>query len=102
MSVGRRRTATLPARQHQFLDLGDRFGRIQPLGAGLGTVHDRVTAIESERVLELVEPFADRLVAAVSDPSIGLQQHRRPEIPIAVPPIAWAGGRTAEAEDAFP
>src|SRR5579864_9478708 len=47
----------LPFDQFQ-LELGDRLGGIQPLGAGLGAIHDRVAAIEPERVFEIVEPFA--------------------------------------------
>src|SRR5204863_1599334 len=62
----------------------------------------RMAAVEPERVFEPVEPLAGFLVAAVGDPAIGLQQHRRPEIALAVPPIGRAGGRAAEAEDAFP
>src|SRR5450756_743752 len=42
---------------HHRLDLGDGFRRIETLWAGLGAVHDRVAAIEPERVLEIVEPL---------------------------------------------
>src|SRR4029077_5850596 len=59
-------------------------------------------AIEPERVLELIEPLAGGLVAAVGDPAIGLQQHRRPEIALAIPPIARARRRAAEAQNALP
>src|SRR5262245_7780833 len=87
---------------HQLLDLGDRLGRVQALRTGLGAVHDGVAAIEPERILELVETLAGRLVAAVGDPAIGLQQDGRAEIAVAVPPVARAAGRAAEAEDALP
>ena len=30
---------------HDFLDLGDCLGRVQPFGAGLRTVHDGVAAV---------------------------------------------------------
>ena len=63
----------------QLLGLGDRLGRVEALGADVGAVHDRVAAIEPERVLKLVEPLAGRLVAAVGQPAIGLQQDRRAE-----------------------
>src|SRR5262245_58508963 len=52
-------------RHHQLLDLGDGLGRIEVLRAGPGAVHDGVAAIEAEGVLEIVEPLAGRLVAAV-------------------------------------
>src|ERR1700674_3947791 len=92
----------LPAQHHQLLDLGDRLGRVEVLRTGPGAVHDRVAAVEAERVFELVEALASPLVAAVGDPSIGLQQHRRPQIALAVPPVARAGGRAAETQNAFP
>jgi hypothetical protein len=63
----------LAAQDHQLFDLGDGLGRVQVLGAGSGAVHDRVAAVEPERVFERVEPRAGRLVAAVGDPAIGLQ-----------------------------
>src|SRR5258707_10510137 len=49
---------------HLQLELGDRLGGIETLRAGLGAVHDGVAAIESERVFEIVEPFAGGFVAA--------------------------------------
>src|SRR5471032_2709953 len=73
---------------HQLLDLGDRLGRIEALGTGLGAVHDRVAAVEPERILELVEALALGFVAAVGDPAIGLQQDGGTEITVAAPPVA--------------
>src|ERR1044071_3292373 len=87
--------------QH-LLDFGDRLRRIEALRAGLGAVHDGVAAIEPERVLEIVEALALGLVAAVAQPAIGLQQDRRAEIALALPPVAGARGRAAEAQDALP
>ena len=72
------------------LQLRDRLGRVQPLRTGLGTVHDGVAAVEPERVLEIVEALAGGLVAAVLDPARRLQQRGRPEIALAVPPVARA------------
>src|SRR5712691_3043974 len=75
---------------HLLLDLGDCLGRIEVLRAGVRAVHDGVAAIEPERVLEIVEPLAGRLVAAVDDPALRLQQCSRPEEALAVPPVARA------------
>src|SRR5262245_45966904 len=55
---------------HRLLDLGDRLGGVEVLGARLGAVEDRVTAVETERVLEVVEALAGRLVARVDDPAL--------------------------------
>src|SRR6185437_13244069 len=95
------RAASAPLDQ-LLLDVADRLGGIQPLGAGIGAVHDGVAAIELERVFELVEPLAGLFVAAVLEPSRRLEQHRRTEIALALPPIARAGRGAAEAQNAFP
>ena len=94
------RRSDLPLDQH-LLDVGDRLGRVEAFGAGLGAVHDGVAAVQAERIFEIVEPVAGGLVAAVADPAIGLQQRRRAEIAVAVPPIARARGRAAGAQDAL-
>ena len=96
----RRRGSDAPF-HHHLLDLGDRLGRVEAFRAGLGAVHDRVAAIEAERVFQVVEPLAGRLVAAVDQPAIGLQQGGRAEIPVAVPPVGRARGRAAGAQDAL-
>src|ERR1700761_2182247 len=54
---------------HLQLELGDRLGRVETLGAGLGAIHDGVATIEPERVFEIVQPFASRLIARVRDPA---------------------------------
>ena len=93
-------SATLPL-DDELLDLGDRLRGIEPLRAGPRAVHDRVAAVELERVLEVVEARTGILVAAVDDPAIGLQQDRRAQVAFAVPPVARAAGRAARAQDAF-
>src|SRR5258706_7851761 len=62
---------------HLQLEVGDRLGRVQILRAGLGAIHDGVTAIQPERIFEIVEPLAGRLITAVLDPAGRLQQCRR-------------------------
>src|SRR5688572_12135810 len=89
-----------PLHQH-LLGLGDRLGRVEALGAGVGAVHDRVAAVEAERILELVEPLALHLVAAVGEPAIGLEQDGGAEEAVRIPPIARAGRGAAGAQDAL-
>ena len=67
----------------------------------MGAVHDRVAAIEAEGVLEAIKPLALRFVTGIDEPAIGLQQDRRTEIPVSVPPVAGTRRRAAGAEDAF-
>src|SRR5215813_5089534 len=86
---------------HHPLDLGDGLGGVEALRAGLGAVHDGVAAIEAERILEIVEALAGRLVAAVVEPAASLQQRGGPEEALAVPPVARARGRAAGAQDAL-
>src|SRR4051812_44136496 len=74
----------------QLLGLGNRLGRIETLGADVGTIHDRVAAIEPKRILERVEALAGRFVAAVGKPAVGLDQDCRPQKLVGVPPIARA------------
>src|SRR5262245_24764502 len=71
------------------------------LRAGVGAVHDGVAAIEPERVFEIVKPLTGRLVTAVNDPTLRLQQRGGPEEAVAVPPVARARGRAAGAQDAL-
>src|SRR5690625_7828073 len=52
-------------RQHHFLDFGNGIGRIEPLGAGPGTVHDGVTAIQLEGGLKLLEPITRGFVTRI-------------------------------------
>src|SRR6185503_16616524 len=85
----------------QLLGFGDRLRRVEPLGADVRAIHNRVTAIEAERILEPIESLAGRFVAAVGQPAIGLEQDRRPEELVRVPPIARATGRAAKAQDAL-
>ena len=53
-------------------------------------------AIETERTFKLIETFGGRLVTAVADPAIGLEQDRRTKIPVPVPPIARTACGAAE------
>src|ERR1700712_3767717 len=64
------------AGDHHLLDFRDGLGRIQPLRAGVRAVHNRVAAIEPERIMQVVEPLARGFVARVDEPAIGLEQGR--------------------------
>src|SRR5580692_12670055 len=83
------------------LDLGDGLGRVEVFWTGLGAIHDGVAAVEAERVFQIVEPLAGRLVARIHDPALRLEQRGRAEIALGIPPIARARGRAAGAENTF-
>src|SRR6516165_3450198 len=90
----------LPFDQFQ-LELSDCFRRVETLRARLGAVQDGMAAVEPERVLEIVEPFAGGFIARILDPARSLQERSRSEEALAVPPIARAGGRAAGAKNAL-
>src|SRR5262245_55011095 len=83
------------------LGFGDCLGRIEALGTGLGAIHDGMAAVEPERILECIEPLAALLVARVVEPARRLQQRRRSEEAVRVPPITRARRRAACAQNAF-
>src|SRR5690606_6574567 len=106
--MGTRTAPVAPARgasdlalEHELLDGTDGLRGVQALRAGPRAVHDRVAAVELERILEVVQARAGVLVARVDDPAVGLQQDRRAEVAVAVPPVAGARGAAAGAEDAL-
>ena len=51
-------------------------------------------------IVEIIEPFAGRLVTAVREPAPGRKQGRGAQEPVAVPPVARAPGRAACTQDA--
>src|SRR5258705_14002348 len=93
---------TSAALGHHVFGVADRARGIQPFRARLCAVHDRMTAIEAERILQAVKPLPGGLIPTVGKPAIGLQQDRRTEILGLVPPIARARCGAAETEDSIP
>ena len=51
-----------------LLDLCDGFAWVEPLGADLGAVHDRVAAVELVRIVQLVHALLGEVVPAVYEP----------------------------------
>lgn len=66
-----------------------------------GAVHDRMTTVHAERILQLVQSLLRVIVTRIDDPAVRLHQHGRPQILVAVPPIRRARCRTAGAQDAL-
>ena len=75
---------------HHAFDMGNRFGRVQTLRAGLGAVHDGVATVELERIFQFVQTLAGRFVATVDNPPVRMQKGSWPQIPVTVPPVRWA------------
>jgi hypothetical protein len=47
----------------QLLDRPDRLGGVEAFRAGIGAVHDRVAAIKLERIFQVIQALAGRLIA---------------------------------------
>jgi hypothetical protein len=60
-----------------------------------------MASIEPERIFQVVEPLASRLIAAIRKPPVSLKKNCRAKKTVAVPPVAWAARRAAEAKDAL-
>ncbi len=86
---------------HHFLHFRNRLARRQTFGADIGAIHDRVAAVQAERVFEFVQPFPRHFIPAIGQPAVSLKEDRGAQKFIAVPPIAGATGRAASAKNAF-
>jgi len=60
-----------------------------------------MTAVHRKRILQCRPPLHPHFIPAIRHPAIGLQQHRRPQVLIAVPPVRGTAGGAAGAEDAL-
>src|SRR5512139_1225113 len=89
------------ALHQQRLDAPDRLGRVEPLGTGVDAVHDAAAAIQPVRVFQIVEPRRRRLVARIGDEAVRLQEARRTDEAVGVPPERRARGGAARAQDAL-
>lgn len=57
--------ASVLALNHHLLGFSNCLRRVQALRASLRTVHYGMTAIQSERILQFIEAFTGRIIAAV-------------------------------------
>ena len=78
--------------------IGEKLSRSQALRADLGAVHDRAAAVEAIDVVEEVQALGGGGVAAVGDEAVGLQQARRPNELVRIPPVGRAERTSAGAQ----
>lgn len=74
-----------------LFDFGNGLTRIQMLGADLGTVHNGMTTVQLEGIVEIGQSFFGFGVSRVLDPSIGLHENGRAEVLVGVPPVTGTG-----------
>lgn len=60
-----------------------------------------MASVQAHAVVEGVLALVGLFVTGVGDPAVRLHQHGGAEVLLAVPPVGWAGGRAAGAEDAL-
>lgn len=89
------------AKAEVLLQLGNRLGRVQTLGARTSAVEDGVATVKRERVLEHVAALVRGIVTRVDDPAVSLHKHSRAKVHVLVPPVRRARRRAARAENAL-
>jgi hypothetical protein len=60
-----------------------------------------MAAVHTHAVVQCMFPLFLLLISRIREPSVALQQNGGAEILLAVPPVAWARGRAARAQNAF-
>lgn len=60
-----------------------------------------MASVQAHAVVEGVLALGLPLVSRVGDPSVGLKKDSGAEVLLLVPPVGWARGRAAGAENAF-
>lgn len=86
---------------HGLFDFGNCFGWVESLWASLGTVKNSMASINRERILHPSPPLRSHLISTISHPSVRLQQHRRSQVLIRIPPVRRAACRAARTKDTF-
>jgi len=62
------------------LDLGNRLGDFDFARAGFGAVERRAAAPHPKLLVQHFQPFGSRLIAAVEDEAVGVDNRRRADI----------------------
>ena len=67
-------------------------GRVEPFRTHADTVHDAVTTEQAEGVVQIGQTLFRGVVAAIRQEAVALQQRRRTQELLRVPPEAGAAG----------
>ena len=70
-------------------------------GADLGAVHDGVTTVQLEGIVQLGETFLSLAITAVLNPTVGLHEYRRSQVLVGIPPVTRTRSAATSAENAF-
>jgi len=83
------------------LDLGNGLSGVEVLGAGVGAVHNGVALVELEGVVQSSQTLLALGVTRIGNPAVGLHEHSRAQVLVAIPPVGGARSRTAGAQNAL-
>jgi len=87
--------------RQSLFDRTDGLAGIQVLRTNLRAIHDGVTPVQLERVVEIVQSFLGLIVSRIFDPPVRLHQHGGSEVLVGIPPVRRTARRTACAQNAF-
>ena len=73
----------------------DGFPGVEVFWANFGTIHNRVTAVQFESIVQFRQPLVLKIITGILDPPVCLHEHRRAEVFVSIPPVGRAGGAAA-------
>src|SRR5687768_17069576 len=86
---------------HHQPDLLDRAGRAQAPWTDLGAVHDRTASEQPVRIVQVFEALLRGLIPTVDDETVCLNEPRRTDKFLRIPPRRGALTGAARTQDAF-
>mmetsp|Transcript_36677 Transcript_36677/g.88372 ORF Transcript_36677/g.88372 Transcript_36677/m.88372 type:complete len:207 (+) Transcript_36677:1161-1781(+) len=84
-----------------LFNVSDCFPRIQMLRTDPGTIHNRMTSVQFECIIQLLQPLILKVITRVFNPPVCLHQNRRAKVFVRIPPVGRTCRAAACAEDAF-
>jgi hypothetical protein len=90
-----------PLESHFLLDLRNRQTWVQTLRTRSRAVQNGMTSVQTHRVIHSGLPLLLLRISAIRQPPVTLHQYGGAEVLLRVPPIRWAGGGAAGAENTF-
>ena len=67
------------------------------LGTDLGTIHNGVTTVQFEGIVQIGQTLLGLAVPRIFNPPVGLHEHGRSQVRVGTPPVARTGRRAARA-----
>ena len=84
-----------------LFNVSDCFPRIQMLRTDPGAIHNRMTSVQFECIIQLLQPLILKVITWVFNPPVCLHQDRRAKVFVCIPPVGRTCRAAACAEDAF-